>query len=325
MAYDWEPGASPEMLRARDRLLRVVRSFFSEKGVIEVQTPVVGTAGASDPHIENLTFRSSSRTLYLQTSPEYAMKRLLAGGSGAIFQVCPALRGGESGERHNMEFTMLEWYRPGFNLGQLADEVVALIERAAVEFSKPLGDVRSVSYRELFESCYGRNPHACDSEDLAGLVKEHHGGLPAHLGEADAGTVNDLLDYLFSRGIEKSLEGPTVVFNFPTCQAALAEVVEDQDSDEVAARFELFWQGTELANGYLELRKPEELRARIVANNDLRRQRGMQEMPADEKLLEALPEMPVCSGVALGIDRLLMLLTDAVSIDEVLAFSDHRI
>lgn len=333
MASDWQPGASPSMLRARDRLLRVIRLFFNERGVIEVQTPVVGTAGVTDPHIENIVFQSASRTLYLQTSPEYAMKRLLAGGSGPIFQVCPALRGGESGERHNTEFTMLEWYRPGFSLEQLADEVIALIRRAAAEFEKEFekefgktpGETTSVSYRELFESCYGSNPHRCDADDLARLIEENYGSFPAHIGKNDAGTQNDLLDYLFSRGIERSLAEPTLVFNFPESQAALAEVVEDAEGDRVSARFELFWQGTELANGYFELRDPVELRARFAANNELRRERGMPQIPVDEKLLEALPAMPVCSGVALGIDRLLMLLTDATSIDEVLAFSDRRI
>lgn len=323
MTYEWVPGADALALARRGHLLRTIREFFHQRGVLEVSTPVLGATGVSDVHIENIGVPLSLGHRYLQTSPEYLMKRLLAAGAGAIYQLGPAFRGAESGDRHNTEFTLLEWYRPGFDLPDLAEEVEALLTTVFEAFDRNEPPCRQARYKDLFMARWGVDPHRASLDELRELA----GPLASdHIAQVDdTGTQNDYLDLLFSAGVETDLRDPVLIFEYPASQAALASTGTDGDGDAVALRFECLWQGVELANGYYELRDADELRQRMQINNALRRARGLPEIPPDEKLLAALPNMPSCSGVALGVDRLLMLLMDRHSLDEVLPFADRRL
>ncbi|MFZ5756961.1 MAG: EF-P lysine aminoacylase EpmA [Pseudomonadota bacterium] len=309
----WRPGTTLDILRERARLNADIRSFFAARGVLEVETPLLCSAAATDLHLAS--FPVAGR--WLQTSPEFAMKRLLAAGSGPIYQLGKAFRAGDLGARHNPEFTLLEWYRPGFALDALMAETESLLQQT-------LGCDRCdrTGYRALFEQAFGVNPHTADTETLRALVRTRTSfGEPAEL---DAGAC---LDLLFSVVIEPGLghERPLFVSGYPAMQAALARVQVDAAGDRVAMRCEVYVRGMELANGYDELTDAGEQRRRFLADNDRRRAHGLPEMPLDESLLAALSHgMPACSGIALGVDRLLLLRTGAGSLDQVLAFSADR-
>lgn len=322
MGPAWQPGADSSTLAARAALLRGIRAFFDERGVLEVTTPLLGGVGVSDVHINNVSAAGGARDYFLQTSPEYAMKRLLAAGSGPIYQLAPAVRGGESGVRHNIEFTLLEWYRPGFGSGELMSEVESLVCRVV-----GLDDgFECRRYKDLFISRFGVDPHAASIAELQSVAAREFADEVSHIVDhRDDATRNDYLDLMFSTGIERSLEVPVFVTDYPATQAALARTGSDADGAVVARRFELFWRGTEIANGYRELTDAAELRRRIEDNNAMRERRGLPRMDADEKLLAALPHIPECAGVALGVDRLLMLMLGKGNLDEVLAFSESRL
>ncbi len=315
---NWRPGADTGRLRARAELLAQIRRFFLDRDVLEVETPLLCQAGITDPAIEPLRVdrgRSVRAPRYLQTSPEYAMKRLLAAGSGPIFQVARAFRDGEAGSRHNPEFTLLEWYRPGFDHHQLMAETAELV-------CKCLGTrgQEKYSYRELFRETLDIDPFVASLDALEALARQHLdlGGMS---GDRDL-----WLDLLMSHLIEPQLKtrGLCFVYDYPATQAALARVVES-DGVPVGERFELYVDGIELANGYCELTDPTEQRARCERDNARRREHGLPEHPLDEALLAAMAHgLPPCSGVALGVDRLLMLATGATDIREVLAFDWER-
>lgn len=314
---DWRPGATLDILRARARLNADIRSFFAARGVLEVETPLLGTATATDLHLRS--FAVGDR--YLQTSPEVAMKRLLAAGSGPIYQLGKAFRAGDRGSRHNPEFTMLEWYRPGFSLAQLMVETEALLLATLGEALHFVSCERT-SYRALFEARFALNPHAADVAMLRALV-----AAETSFGDAVALDAPGCLDLLFSSCLEPALgrERPLFVSDFPALQAALSRVIVNADGDRVAARCEVYVRGMELANGYDELLDAAEQRRRFAADNALRREHGLPEIPLDECFLAALAHgLPACSGIALGVDRLLMLRVGAASLDEVLAFSAGR-
>ena len=313
---DWRPAASAAALARRADLLAAVRGFFARRGVLEVETPLLASHGVTDPAIEPLVVpggASLSAPRYLQSSPEYAMKRLLAAGSGPIYQLGKAFRDGEAGRRHNPEFTLLEWYRPGFDHHALMAEVADLLEHC-------LGRTgwRKVSYGDLFRAHLGLDPHSADAEALAAIAR----------GELDAGELeldrDGWLDLLLSHRIEPALEGLVCVHAYPASQAALARI-DASGPVPVAERFEFYVDGVELANGYHELVDPAEQARRFAADNDRRRQQGLAERAPDPRLLAALEAgLPACSGVALGFDRLVMLATGAGSLDEVLAFPWRR-
>jgi len=314
----WQPAANLDTLRVRAHLLDQVRGFFRERGVLEVDTPLLCSSGITDPSIEPLTVErgeSIESIRYLQTSPEYAMKRMLAVGSGPIFQIAHAFRDGESGSRHNPEFTLLEWYRPGFDHHHLMSEVAELVALC-------LGErfVAYHSYRELFLNLVSIDPFTASVGELEQRArKEIDTGIAA-------GDRNLWLDLLMSHVIEPRLAGPglSFVYDYPASQAALSRIVE-VDGVPVSQRFELYVDGMELANGYRELCDAAEQRRRFEADNLRRREFGLPERPLDEYLLAALQTgMPECSGVALGVDRLLMLLTGAGTIGDVLAFDWQR-
>lgn len=316
----WQPATSPALLQARAHLNRTIRAFFEARGVCEVETPLLSHAIGTDPNLHPVTAayqahpRAALGTLYLQTSPEFAMKRLLAAGSGAIYQLCKAVRNGEQGVKHNPEFTLLEWYRPGFSLVQLMDEVEALVATVL----GPLACER-ITYRELFQRQLGIDPHTAALADLTALTQRH---VDLHKPELHRGT---LLELLYSQVIEPALQEPVFIHAYPASQAALSRVVTDAQGQQVALRFELVMRGMEIANGYDELSDAAEQERRFAADQALRRQRALPENPIDRRLLAALRAgLPACAGVALGVDRLLMLQSGARTIDEVLSFPHDR-
>jgi len=316
---DWRPGAQQEALRARASLLANIRAFFAERAVLEVETPLLCSRGITDPAIEPLSVNGGlslgADSRYLQTSPEYAMKRLLAAGSGPIYQICKAFRDGEAGSRHNPEFTLLEWYRPGMDQHQLMAEVAALV--CACLGERPW---RALSYRELFQRSIGVDPFADTLASLQQAARER-------VDVGDLGGDRDLwLDLLLTHCVEPWLaqQGLCFVYDYPASQAALARLGE-RDGYVVGERFELYVDGIELANGYHELADAAEQRARFEEDNRRRRARGQPERELDEALLAALEAgLPDCSGVALGVDRLLMLVTGETDIRRLLAFSWDR-
>ena len=321
----WRSGIDSATLQQRSKIYRTIRRFFDDRGVAEVTTPVLGASGVSDLHIQSLSLVDDGQSWFLQSSPEYSMKRLLASGSGSIYQICPAFRAGELGSKHNTEFSMLEWYRVGYSLEELVAEVATLLQQALDVNQVQTSEFRFTTYRELFTSRFDVNPHDAGIETLRGLIFAEK--LTAdHIDNIDDdATFNECLDLLFTGCIEPGLDEPTFVLEFPAGQAALAKIAANDQYDVVARRFELYWQGMELANGYDELTDPAELQQRFEKNNTQRVARGLIEMAPDKKLLASMSELPDCAGVAIGLDRLVMLLCGKTSIDEVLTFSRQRL
>ncbi len=325
----WQPVASKDRMFARADLLKRIRSFFELRGVLEVETPILSHAAGTDPNLAPITasYRADNlqqeQSLFLQTSPEFAMKRLLASGSGAIFQICKSFRNAEQGTRHNPEFTLLEWYQPGFDEQQLMDEVMALVQFLLESLKPPIlyfqENWQRLSYQSVFEKHLGFNPHTASEEDLKNKAKAV---CEIELEHAD----KDIwLDLLFSHHIEPQLQQPVFIYDYPATQAALAKIEKNPEGIEVARRFELVIKGMEIANGYYELTDETEQRKRFSHDQEARLKQQLKNNPLDENLLAAMQSgLPDCSGVALGLDRLLMLICDASSIDEVLTFPLDR-
>lgn len=305
-------------MRQRAALLARLRQFFADRAILEVETPLLCRSGITDPAIEPFVVASGDsqqQPRFLQTSPEYAMKRLLAAWDEPIFQISKAFREGEAGSRHNPEFSLLEWYRPGFDHHQLMDEVADLVRCCLGERA-----LQKCSYRQLFQERLQLDPFAATIAELQTVARRH----------LDPGTLSgdrDMwLDLLMSHMLEPQLGHGAIclIYDYPVSQAALARVVQ-ADEVWVGQRFELYVDGMELANGFCELTDAAEQRQRFERDNALRRSRGQSERPVDEQLLAALAHgLPDCSGVALGIDRLLMLATGASDIRDVLAFDWER-
>ncbi|KGK41856.1 poxB regulator PoxA [Nitrincola sp. A-D6] len=317
---DWQPSAPLENLRQRAALLAQLRAFFAQRDVMEVDTQILSHCAVSDPFIDSIVAQyqavpgGPSQSVYLQTSPEYAMKRLLAAGSGAIYQLGKVFRNGESGRRHNPEFTLLEWYRPGFGLSQLMDEVETLV--AAV---LPHKTWRRIAYRDLFMQTLRLDPFLADVASLRDFCRQH---IEAAFEDDDRDT---WLNLLMSHLIEPQLQGAVFVHSYPPTQAALAKVCTLADGSRVAERFELYVDGLELANGYHELADAQEQAVRLQADQQQRHRLALPERPLETRLIQALEQgLPDCSGVALGVDRLLMCQLDAQTIAEVLPFSFER-
>jgi lysyl-tRNA synthetase class 2 len=314
---DWQPTATFETLRVRAGTLASIRSFFAERGVLEVDTPALSAAAVTDLHLHSVVCRLDAvgrSARYLQTSPEYAMKRLLAAGSGPIYQICKVFRDGERGRRHNPEFTMLEWYRPGWDHHRLMDEVDELLQTVlGVEAGE------RVSYADAFRRHAAVDPHATSDAELRSRV--------AALGVSGVAELDrdDLLNLLLSHTVEARLGvgRPTFLFDYPASQAALARI--RPGDPPLAERFEVFIDGIELANGFHELADPGEQRRRFEADLGERRRRGLPEVAVDERLLAALAAgLPDCAGVALGVDRLVMLRIGTRDIADVIAFPIER-
>ena len=300
-----------DKIKARAEILAEIRRYFAEQHVLEVSTPVLSFAGNTDPAIESFK-TSSSKTQYLHTSPEFFMKRLLVEGSGSIYQICNVFRQGESGRYHNPEFSMLEWYRLDFDYQQLMDDVVALIH--AVSDKTP--EVLKLSYQQAFKSL-GIDPHTASEQQLTKLAEEQGISLQGMGGMNRDGWLNLLMSHVIEAGFDK--EKLTFIYDYPASQASLAKVRKDKYP--VAERFELYWGGVELANGFTELQDADEQRWRFNHDNQRRLKVGHEPVPVDEKFLQALAKgLPACSGVALGLDRLLMVISGAASIDQVMSF-----
>jgi lysyl-tRNA synthetase class 2 len=302
-------------MRARAALYREIRAFFDQRRVLEVETPLLSAAAVTDVHLASVAAcLADGRPRYLQTSPELAMKRLLAAGSGPIWQLAKVFRDGERGRRHHPEFTLLEWYRPGFDDRDLAAEVDMLL-RATLGTRAAVAITYAQAFREFL-----------DVDALEDTAEVLHTRLVARgFAPPSWESRDDLLTYAMAAAIEPDLGRgrPTIVFDWPASQAALAQI--DPVDCRVAHRFEVFLEGVELANGFFELGDPSEQRTRFEADLDFRRAHGLPEPPIDEHFLTALESgLPSCAGVALGIDRLLMLRLGVATIDEVLAFPIER-
>ena len=310
----WRPTALPGCLQARARLLRNIREFFFAGGVMEAETPLMSMAGNTDPEIQSVRTVSGG---YLRTSPEFALKRLLAAGSGDVFELGRVFRSGETGRNHNPEFTMLEWYRTGFTYHQLMDEVASLVRHCGHgKFDQ--WPQQKLSYQQLFLKYAGLDPFTADEEELCARAKDH-GVDDIELGR------KQWLDLLLSVVVQPALPGEclTFVHDFPADKAALARVRPGKPP--VAERFELYLGRTELANGYQELTDAREQKQRFDNENMHRESSGKDVYEIDQHLIDALEHgLPECAGVALGVDRLLMVLCGAGSINEVTAFPFSR-
>lgn len=319
MSIDFKPTCDIQALKARAKLYRQIRQFFIEHDVLEVETPILSQAGVTDVHLASVQAQrhvhGKKQTHYLQTSPEFAMKRLLASGSGAIYQICKVFRDDEHGRKHNSEFTMLEWYRPQFSLKELMLEVTDLLN---VVLAERFAEVRPtvLSYKHAFIDRLDLNPLQATLQQLKAAA--HRVGLNLDLGDDRLAYI----DLLFSHMVEPSLGFDTPVFltDFPPELASLAKTKLDEDGELVAARFELYIEGLELANAYDELIDAEVLRSRFQADNTEREKLGLHVMPIDEYLLAALPNMSECAGIALGIDRLLMVVMNQMKLEKVITF-----
>lgn len=319
MMNNYQPTCSIEALKARAAMYQKIRQFFAERQVLEVETPVLSQAGVTDVHLASVQVQrhihGKLNTQYLQTSPEFPMKRLLASGSGPIYQICKVFRDDEHGRKHNSEFTMLEWYRPGLDLKALMHETADLLETC---LAHRFGEIRPVilSYKHAFQDRLEINPLQATLKQLKDTA--HRVGLNLDLGDDRLG----YMDLLFSHFVEPSLgfDAPVFLTDFPPEMASLAKVKQDEEGELVAARFEVYIEGLELANAYDELLDAEVLASRFEGDNAERAQQGLPVMPTDQYLLAALPHMPECSGIALGIDRLLMVVMNQVKIDQVIAF-----
>ncbi|WP_151825106.1 EF-P lysine aminoacylase EpmA [Acinetobacter bereziniae] len=319
MMTNFKPTCDLQALKARAKLYQQIRQFFEQRDVLEVETPILSQAGVTDVHLASIQaqrhLQGKKLTHYLQTSPEFAMKRLLASGSGAIYQICKVFRDDEHGRKHNSEFTMLEWYRPHFSLKDLMFEVTDLLN---VVLAERFGDVRPtvLSYKHAFIDRLDLNPLKATLSELKDAA--HRVGLNLDLGDDRLAYI----DLLFSHMVEPSLGFDTPVFltDFPPELASLAKTKIDEDGELVAARFELYIEGLELANAFDELIDAAVLRSRFQADNAEREKLGLHVMPIDEYLLTALPNMSECAGIALGIDRLLMVVMNQMKLEKVITF-----
>ncbi len=322
---DWRPTADFEAIRLRARLYATCREFFASRNVLEVETPVLSVAGNTDPNIQSFSLEFSGRTegalrtRWLRTSPEFALKRLLAAGIGDCYELGRVFRDGEAGGRHNPEFTMLEWYRVGWDHRQLIDETVALVQSALALVGREAQIVK-VSFRELYRERLGIDPMLADDDALRavlGDVQIDSQGL----------TRDDWLDLLMTHRLQPMFASDVlhVVYDYPASQCALARIRVEEDVPPVAERFELFLGSLELANGYHELTDAGEQRMRFERDQALRRSRDVVVPPLDEWLLMALGHgLPNCAGVALGIERLLMAMLETHRISDTISFDFNR-
>ena len=328
----WQPTASVETLKKRAEFNAQIRQFFAHRNVMEVETPVLSNGTVTDVHLDAFaaefahSSNGKSSMLYLQTSPEFAMKRLLAADCGAIYQITKAFRNESGGRIHNPEFTMLEWYRPNFNDHDLMAEIDELMQQLLL-----CGPAIKLSYQQAFEIHLGVDPLTTSLEDLKALVLSFSNDQ--WLKETTDKDV--LLQWLFSMKVEPNLGAndleinnlessteylPCFVYDFPASQAALARI--NQEDDRVAHRFELYFKGLELANGYYELQDPQEHYQRFEQDNLSRIANGLVAKPIDTNFIDALNSgLPDCSGVALGLDRLFMLQQNLTCIEQAISFT----
>lgn len=317
---DWRPDAGLARLRLRARLLRRLRVWFDERGLLEVETPALSVAGVTDPALESLAVRVGGLTRFLHTSPEFPMKRLLAAGSGDIWQLCRVFRGGELGRRHNPEFTLLEYYRLGYDDHRLMEDVDGLLRHLLAD-CRPLAPSRRLSYADALAIHAGVDAHRDPCARLAECLAAAAIDVPAALRDDRDALLHLIMATLVEPGLDA--DAPTFVYDFPASQAALARI--RPGPPPVAARFELFLGGMELANGFHELTDAAEQAARFERDRAARTRAGRGCPPADRRFLAALAAgLPDCAGVAIGFDRIVMCAAACDNIREVLSFGIER-
>jgi elongation factor P--(R)-beta-lysine ligase len=323
-ATPWQPTISLENLELRSSVLWKIRRFFHENDFLEVQTPLISRDTVVDRHIDPVTVAGSAlgvgelrdATFFLQTSPEFGMKRLLAAGAQQIYQIGSVFRAEERGAYHNPEFTMIEWYRVGDDLLQATDFLAQLLHSVS-----PKWEPQSITYQLAFSQQVGICPLQCSLTELASAALQFNLGVPVDWSDDR----DDWLNLLFSEVVQPRLgnQQPEIVTHYPASQSALAKV--SPDDSRVAERFELFIGGVELANGYHELLSADELSLRNATVNLQRERDGKPTLPPDSRLIDAMQYgLPACSGCALGLDRLLMVLSQSTQIDQVLCFPIER-
>jgi len=321
----WQAGADPGVLLQRARLLKTIRAYFAAQDVLEVETPLLSHAATTDPHLNSLQSRFRNEACYLNTSPEHAMKRLLAGWSRPIYQVCKAFRDDAPGPLHNPEFTLLEWYRPGYDMHQLMREMQVLLTQCwqqCAPMSPRLPGFVNLSYRQAFEQALGFNPHTTGSQQCYQLALER--GIEVPQGLDAQSPPDEWLDWFMLIAVAPQFDKKafTFLYDYPATQCSLAKIGSNRQGDTVAKRFELFYGEIELANGFEELTDAAEQLQRFRRENMERELAGLPTVPLDQHFLAALASgLPECSGVALGLDRVLMVLTGVADIRQVLAFS----
>jgi lysyl-tRNA synthetase class 2 len=321
---EWKPTSTRDMLQHRAAVLTHARHFFLDRGVLEVDTPIVVNAPVTDVHIHSakVEFADNPRPFFLHTSPEYAMKRLLAAGSGDIFQICHVVRGLERGRVHNAEFTLIEWYRIGYTLDRLMHEVETLVRTLLSDVAFSLTS-EQLSYEEAFLRELDLDPFTASMDELANAASRvgFTAGSQPGVQPGPGAQRDELLELLMGTVVGPKLgqSSLTFVYNYPASQAALARV--NPLDPRTALRFELYCKGVELANGFQELASADEQRERFERDNEERQRMGLPTYPLDERLLAALESgMPECAGVALGFDRTMMLAAEVDHIDDVLPF-----
>ncbi len=323
MSETWQTNASAEALQQRAELYRNLREFFYARNVLEVETPILSESGNTDPNIEsfNVHFSGSTQagnaTRWLRTSPEFALKRLLASNVGDCYELGRVFRNGEFGRKHNPEFSMLEWYRVGWNHLQLIDECIDLVKQL-FELKAITLNVKRFTYKELFVSTLGIDPYVASNPQLSSTLQAVTEINPQSLSR------DDLLDLLLTHCIEPTFQARqlTVIYDFPASQCALAKI--RYDDNPVAERFELYLGSIELANGYHELTDAIEQNQRFDKDIAMRKSLGLVSPDKDQRLINALPHLPACAGVAMGIDRLMMSLLKLDNINEIIAFDFSR-
>lgn len=320
MGRDWRPACDIRHLRLRAQMLAMIRDFFAERQVLEVETPLLCAATGTDPHLDFFVSQyhgAVEQQLFLQTSPEFAMKRLLAAGSGSIYQICKAFRNGESGRLHNPEFTLLEWYRQGYDLQPLMTEVAELLLSLLTPVMADLSVTR-LAYQQLFMDMTGLDALQFSQADYQRFASDKGFAEAVEICAADHGL---WLDFLFSHCVQPAMNQQVIylVYDYPAIQSSLARL-HPRDS-RLAERFEVFVNGIELGNGFFELADADEQQSRFEREIVFRQRHGLPPVVKDQRFLAALQAgLPDCSGVALGIDRLLMLVAKAQEIAGVLAF-----
>jgi len=313
MQNHWRPTAAIETLRKRAQILEKIRRFFSERHVLEVETPLLCQHTVTDPYLQSLSSKCYGKDFFLQTSPEYCMKRLIAAGSGCIYQICKAFRADEFGRYHNPEFTILEWYRINYNHFDLMNEADQLLQ--LILGCEP---AEKMSYQDLFIKYLKIDPLIATLEQLTTCCQHNRIQLPDNVDL----TIDLILQVLMSDAIEPKigLDKPIFIFHYPKNQAALSKI--HPPDPRVSERFEIYYSGLELANGFHELTNAQEQQKRFEENNLQRKKLQLPEFPIDKNLIAALNQnFPKCSGIALGVDRLVMLATQKVSISDVIGFS----
>lgn len=304
------------MAKKRAEIYTKIRQFFAKRNVLEVQTPILSQYGNTDIFLQsvsaNVAILDKPKTYYMHTSPEFAMKRLLASWQVPIYQICPVFRDNEIGKRHNVEFTMLEWYRPHFSLEQLTQELNDLISEL---FGYPV-IFDHYRYTDAFMDFVKIHPFNASCDTLRAIAQDN--GIMIDMGDDHQGWLDLLFSHLVEPHLGKDL--PTVIYDYPVATASLAKTATDQNGNTVAKRFELYINGLEIANAYDELADGQALQLRFDHDNLQRKQHGLPIMPIDEQLLKACDDLPACSGIAVGLDRLIMSLTGAKDVASVVTF-----